>query len=119
MTRSTHRCASNERSGYDGGRGKCIGQVLGDSIFAATAAAAMVKLSSNRAVGRNRPQIYVGFVPKATYRRKCGGNAMFKSLMEAPSVPACRAMVGGSYRIDHLTSEKVLARRSMARSAVL
>ena len=52
-----------------------------DSIFAATAAAAMVKLSSNRAVGRNRPQIYVGFVPKATYRRKCGGNAMFKSLM--------------------------------------
>ena len=69
-TPQTYQSTSDEHSRCNGGTGYCIGRVLADSILAATAAAAMVKWSWDWAVGRNRPQIYVGFVPKATYTPK-------------------------------------------------
>ncbi len=69
-TPQTYQSTSDKHSRYNGGIEYCIGRVLADSILAATAATAMVKWSWDWAVGRNRPQTYVGFVPKATYTPK-------------------------------------------------
>ncbi len=67
--RSTHQCALDEHSRYDGDTVYCIDRVLADSILAATTADAMVKLSFGGACANKPTFLYVGFVPDFYIRR--------------------------------------------------
>ncbi len=61
-----------------------LGRLLADSILAATAATAMVKWSWDRAVGRNRPQIYVVLYQKLHTGGNCGVNGILKLCLWYP-----------------------------------